>query len=122
MSIKAVQSNDKEDDKQWLTYWIVYSFLHISDSILELLFSSLPFYNVTKMCFLIWCFAPQSKGATIIYKRIIEPLFKRYQQHIDETTNKIVNRVHRAVSDVSNDILNAAISPRQQIIQDEQEK
>ena len=25
MSFKAVKSEEKEDDKQWLTYWVVYN-------------------------------------------------------------------------------------------------
>ena len=37
MSIKAIESRDKAYDKQWLTYWVIYSFV----TLIELSFAGI---------------------------------------------------------------------------------
>jgi receptor expression-enhancing protein 5/6 len=39
MSFKAISSNTINDDTQWLTYWVVYAFFNITESITDILFS-----------------------------------------------------------------------------------
>lgn len=48
-SIKAIESPDKEDDKQWLTYWLMFSLFKIIESILDYLISFIPFYTPAKV-------------------------------------------------------------------------
>ncbi|KJH49611.1 TB2/DP1, HVA22 family [Dictyocaulus viviparus] len=69
-SIKAVRSLDKEDDTQWLIYWIVFS----SFSILDFsVFTTLPFYWLFKIAFLMYLYLPMFNGATIIYHAFVDP-------------------------------------------------
>ena len=34
-SVMAIESPSKEDDEQWLAYWILYSFLTLTEIVLE---------------------------------------------------------------------------------------
>lgn len=36
-SFKAIESPNKEDDKQWLVYWVVYSFFTIIEAFVSII-------------------------------------------------------------------------------------
>ncbi|KHJ84714.1 TB2/DP1, HVA22 family [Oesophagostomum dentatum] len=66
----AVRSPLKEDDTQWLIYWIVFAAFSIIDFSV---FSSVPFYWLFKMSFLLYLYLPVFNGATVIYHSMIDP-------------------------------------------------
>ncbi|WKY00470.1 hypothetical protein Q1695_014930 [Nippostrongylus brasiliensis] len=70
-SIKAVRSNTKDDDTQWLIYWIVFSTFSIVDFSV---FSTVPFYWLFKISFLMYLYLPMFNGATVVYESIIDPV------------------------------------------------
>lgn len=49
MSFKALQTSYGEDDRHWLTYWTVYSFVTLFDPFLEILLSFIPMYHLFKV-------------------------------------------------------------------------
>ena len=53
-SIKALETRTLEDDKQWLTYWVVFAILILLESIFISFFNFIPFYIFFKLIFLIW--------------------------------------------------------------------
>lgn len=83
MSFKAIESIEADDDKQWLTYWVVFALFRVLDDWSEVLFSWLPFYYPIKLGFLIFLFAPQTKGALKIYETAIKPILKKHMDTID---------------------------------------
>ncbi len=48
-SISALQTEDKADDEQWLTYWIVFALFKMFESILDTFISFIPFYHWLKV-------------------------------------------------------------------------
>lgn len=50
--IKAIESPNKEDDTQWLTYWVVYGVFSIAEFFSDLFLSWVPFYYMLKVCWL----------------------------------------------------------------------
>lgn len=48
-SIKAIESTAKEDDTQWLTYWVVYGLFSVVESISDALLFWFPFYYMSKV-------------------------------------------------------------------------
>eukprot|EP00457_Paulinella_chromatophora_P010816 gb/GEZN01010932.1/.p1 GENE.gb/GEZN01010932.1/~~gb/GEZN01010932.1/.p1 ORF type:complete len:225 (-),score=36.99 gb/GEZN01010932.1/:399-1073(-) len=87
-SFKALKSDSKEDDTQWLTYWIVYGFFNTFESITDLLLAWIPFYYLLKIVFLVWLMAPQTMGATMVYKNLIEPQLAKYESKVDGILKK----------------------------------
>ncbi|KAF6357477.1 receptor accessory protein 5 [Rhinolophus ferrumequinum] len=68
VSIKAIESPNKEDDTQWLTYWVVYGVFSIAEFFSDLFLSWIPFYYMLKCGFLLWCMAPSpSNGAELLF-------------------------------------------------------
>ena len=95
-SIKAIESPTKEDDTQWLTYWVVFASFSVVEFFSDIIFFWFPFYWLAKIVFLVWCFVPiQNNGSHVVYTRIIRPLFLR-------NANKIDGLLHEASSQVSN--------------------
>lgn len=47
--VKAVESVSKDDDTQWLIYWIVYSVFTVVEYFSDFLFSWFPFYFLAKV-------------------------------------------------------------------------
>lgn len=46
---KAIDSVDKDDDTQWLTYWVVYAAFGIIEYFTDILLSWIPFYFLLKV-------------------------------------------------------------------------
>ena len=47
--VKAVESVEKDDDTQWLIYWIVYAAFTVVEYFSDFLFSWFPFYFLAKV-------------------------------------------------------------------------
>eukprot|EP01033_Poteriospumella_lacustris_P009658 gene9658-6910_t len=71
-SIKAIESNNKDDDTQWLTYWLVFGLFKVVESVADFLISSIPFYFLIKLAFLVYLFLPQTQGAKVVYDNVIK--------------------------------------------------
>jgi len=52
LSIKAIESNVKDDDTQWLTYWVVYGFFSLVEAFSDIFLFWFPFYYMGKVG---WC-------------------------------------------------------------------
>jgi receptor expression-enhancing protein 5/6 len=66
MSFKAINTPGTGDDTQWLTYWVVYAFFNLTESITDLLLSWIPFYFFFKIAFLVWSYHPSTQVPTAL--------------------------------------------------------
>ena len=80
-SVKALRTPGLDDDKYWLTYWIVYGFFSAIDSQLALILKYIPCYQVLKLLFIIFLINPTMQGKQIIYERLIEPIANAYEKN-----------------------------------------
>lgn len=87
-SMRAIESPETDDDKQWLTYWVVFALFTVVDMFSGFVLKFIPFYFFIKLTFLIWCFLPNFKGASIIYDTFIVKFFKKYEKKIEEVLTK----------------------------------
>lgn len=70
-SIRAIENKDINEDKQWLTYWIIFSTLSLVDLFRSFILCFIPYYFVFKFIFLLWLLLPNTKGSMKIYSNII---------------------------------------------------
>uniref|UniRef100_A0A8C6SX41 Receptor expression-enhancing protein n=1 Tax=Neogobius melanostomus TaxID=47308 RepID=A0A8C6SX41_9GOBI len=104
MSIKAIESTTKEDDTQWLTYWVVYGVFSVAEFFADIFLSWFPFYYIGKCAFLVWCMAPaSSNGADLIYGRIIRPFFLKNEAKIDDVALNLRNKATDAASKIKDE-------------------
>ena len=88
MSIKALETDDKDDDTQWLMYWVVFSFFSVIEFFTDILVGWIPAYWFFKCIFLLWCMSGLN-GAEKVYRVVILPWYK-----------KNVDKLDKAVADV----------------------
>jgi len=89
MSFKALETSGSGDDKQWLTYWVVYSLFTVLDTFIGFTLSFIPFYYFIKLAFFVYLFHPQTLGASVIYDKVIQPVLKKYEGDIDSGINRV---------------------------------
>ncbi|NXU88417.1 REEP5 protein, partial [Xiphorhynchus elegans] len=91
--IKAIESPNKDDDTQWLTYWVVYGVFSIAEFFSDIFLSWFPFYYMMKCGFLLWCMAPSpSNGAEFLYHRIIRPFFLKHEAKLDSVVQDLKDK------------------------------
>lgn len=77
-SIKAIESPSKLDDQQWLTYWVLYSFVTLVELSFWKLFSWIPLWGKIKFFSACWLVLPQFNGAAFVYDYFVKKkLFKK---------------------------------------------
>ena len=76
-SFKSMDSGS-QDDTQWLTYWVVFSFMSIFESLFGVIVNLIPFYFWIKIAVIIWMYYPTTRGAEVIYEQGLRPLLLPY--------------------------------------------
>ena len=83
-SLEAMSTDDTfDDDKQWLTYWIVFSLFITLEQSFSWVVCYIPMYFLIKLLILIWLQNPLTLGATLIYKMYVGPFAKKYEQPLE---------------------------------------
>ena len=75
-SFVALETEDKNDDKQWLTYWVCFGFFQIVDCFGGIILSFIPFYFFLKVGFMVWLFHPKTMGALWLYNNYLQAYVK----------------------------------------------
>ncbi|MES1912910.1 MAG: hypothetical protein MHM6MM_005131 [Cercozoa sp. M6MM] len=106
-SFQAIESPDKRDDKQWLTFWVVFAFFSAADSLTNLFLVWIPFYALVKMLFFGYLWLPQLRGAEMLYdhlllcklrtfhlnSRAVKPFFVKTETHVHRTLDSVSSAV-----------------------------
>jgi receptor expression-enhancing protein 5/6 len=87
MSFKAIDSANELEHTQWLTYWVVFSFVSIIESIFAFLTDFIPFYFFLKVGFFIWLYHPKFLGAGLVYAQGIKPFVIPYIHAVTSSTD-----------------------------------
>ena len=76
-SIQALQTDTSvEDDKAWLTYWIVYGSIVIADQYVHFILEFIPMYYFVKLCVFLWLQIPGPlNGAQLVFRVVVRPLY-----------------------------------------------
>lgn len=72
-SVKAIRTENKEDDTQWLIYWTVLAVFSLFDFLEENVIGGFPLYWILKSSFLLYLYLPQFRGAEHLYRDIVDP-------------------------------------------------
>ncbi|XP_040199460.1 receptor expression-enhancing protein 5 isoform X1 [Rana temporaria] len=111
ISIKAIESPNKDDDTQWLTYWVVYGVFSIIEFFSDIFLSWFPFYYMIKSGFLLWCMSPSPRnGAELIYNKIIRPFFLRHEGQMDRLVKDIKDKASETADTIGKEAKRATVN------------
>lgn len=99
MSLKAIDSPDEDDDKQWCTYWVVFFLFVYIELFFDYVLHQIPLYFLLKLIFLIWLFFPLTQGACFLYEKFLKKIYAKYERDVDNLVNNIGESVARGYSD-----------------------
>ncbi|KAK6917969.1 TB2/DP1/HVA22-related protein [Dillenia turbinata] len=75
-SMRAIESPSPLDDQQWLTYWVLYSFITLFELSFWKVLQWLPFWSFIKLLFCMWLVLPIFNGAAYIYENFVRKYVK----------------------------------------------
>ncbi|KAH7694610.1 TB2/DP1 protein family protein [Aphelenchoides avenae] len=96
ISIKAIETATKEDDTQWLTYWVVFALLNVVEFFSATITHYMPFYWLLKCAFLLYLYLPMTLGAHKLYLRFIRPFHEKHSARIDGALSGAADRARQA--------------------------
>ncbi len=106
MSFVALESEGTDDDKLWLTYWVVFGSFTIVDQFAGIILRLIPFYYVLKVGMLIWMFHPSTQGAITLYDNFVLPFVKQYESQFDEIAKKTESVYNSSTTGISGNVAN----------------
>jgi receptor expression-enhancing protein 5/6 len=113
-TIKAIESPSDLDDRQWLTYWAIFTALLTSDFFFGFYLAKIPYFYFIKLCFLVWLFLPNTRGALLIHENLI----KRHISTLDsERVKGVLTRIFGNTKELTLDVLDSVKEVAQKIIQ-----
>ena len=88
-TIHTLKLSNLEDHKFWCHYWLVFGLMITIESLFDdILNYFIPLFPLVKIGFYVFCFLPQTKGATIVYMNSIEPAYVNIQNLVDEPSKQ----------------------------------
>jgi len=105
-SFKALKTEVKDDDTEWLTYWVVYGFCTLVEDFCNSIFEASSWssiYFCAKIVFLVWLYLPQTKGANMVYKTVVEPILSKYEAQIDRDVDATMKGGQQIVNELGTD-------------------
>lgn len=78
-SVRAIETKSAVDDQQWLTYWVLYSFITLFELTFSPVLEWLPLWSYAKLFFNCWLVLPYFNGAAHVYEHFVRPMVVNQQ-------------------------------------------
>jgi len=92
LSVQAIESPGTNDDKQWLTYWVVFGSMNLAESMgIRAILYWVPMYFVFKTVFTIWLMLPATRGAEVLYHNVLRPVLSNVKARTQGSTSTSTN-------------------------------
>jgi len=104
LSIRAINSRGKNDDKTWLTYWLIFGLLHVAETFVPFIFYFVPYWSWVRFGLFIWLV--QFNGSKTLYDTVLRDLLNKHKDLIKD----IISRTQSGVSEVAKDAAKEASS------------
>ena len=98
-SIRAIESPEEDDDKVWLTYWMIFGILNVAETFFGFIFWIIPYWGWLRLGLFVWLLLPNFRGSEVIYNSVVRPLMKKNEALIKEWIDKAKNAADKAAQE-----------------------
>jgi receptor expression-enhancing protein 5/6 len=107
--IKAIESATKDDDTQWLTYWVIFALFNVAEFASDTIVGWFPIYWLLKVshsdlvpgqaslylqcAFMVYLWLPSTRGATYLYMKFVRPFVAKHGTTIDKRIASVIGTV-----------------------------
>lgn len=92
-SYKAIKSKGLNDDKKWLTYWMVFGLFYTCKCLLLLLINNRKLIDLIFIAVSIYIYFPKLDGYKVVYDNFINKIFETLEFKFDTIISKIENKI-----------------------------
>lgn len=103
ISIKAIESADKKDDTQWLTYWVIFALFNVVEFASDAIVGWFPIYWLMKCAFMLYLHLPMTLGAQKLYVKFVRPFVLKHQDTIDKRMGTALGKAGEAIQSEVNE-------------------
>jgi len=88
-SIRAIESKCENDDKVWLTYWMIFGFFHVLETFFSFITYFIPYWSWIKIAFFTFLLLPQTDGVSYLYNNFVAKFLKENKDLIRRISNEV---------------------------------
>lgn len=110
-SIKAIESTGDTDDKEWLTYWIIFGLFTLIDDFTCCFLGLIPYYYWIRLAFFVYLLAPQTQGALFLYNKVVKDLLSKNKDAINSLIADVKGSATEAVSQAKKTAISELSNP-----------
>ena len=110
-SIRAIETVDDEDDKIWLTYWMIFGLFTTLETFFGFVFYFIPYWDWVKLALFIWLLLPNFNGSKQLYDGVIRNFLDQHKDLIQEWINMTQKVAASAKEDAMEQAKAAASDP-----------
>ena len=88
-SIRAIQSEDTDDDKHWLTYWVIFGLFNFLDTFAGCVLNLIPFWGWVRLILFSWLMLPQFNGAKYVYENFLAKAIENNREAIQRLSEVV---------------------------------
>ena len=109
LSIRAINSKIKNDDKTWLTYWLIFGLLHVAETFLGFIFYFIPYWSWVRIGIFVWLL--QFNGSKTLYDTVLRDLLNQHKDLIKDFISRTQSGVSDAAKDAAKEASTAMADP-----------
>ena len=102
-SFIAMETNSKDDDRQWLTYWVVFGVVRQCETYFSIFTTFIPFYIFFRLGFYIWLYHPSTMGASWFYRNILQSWSQEYADAMKKVRG-VIEGIEDQIVDVKDQV------------------
>jgi len=111
-SIRAIESDDGgEDDKVWLTYWMIYGLFNVLETFFGFIFYFIPYWQWIRLALFVWLLLPNFNGAKTIYEGFVRQLILKNKDQINKWISMTANAATSVQKQAMDEASKAASDP-----------
>lgn len=113
LSIRAIETKEGDDDKAWLTYWMIYGTLHVLETFVPFVFYIIPYWQWIRLGLFVYMI--KFNGAAQIHSTVVESLIKEHGQDVRAFLARfdpVVSSIQDKINSAKDMIVSEATDPQ----------